>query len=1357
MALDYTDTAISSSDQAYYTLPDWFLEQNVKTAQDLTRTPDQMVLCNCSYCKRSRLHANAFDAEDQLSDELATAQAEDTSGQALDEIHYKTLAELGDSICSSFIPSDNGKLSKNSTIVFLMEDPSTYTPILEPFWMRRAVIQVTKASKVSLIYLDLEILEELGSEFHHQDKQRPGEEIWSTAGWKPDMNSFTTFLEHFFAVPSGANADKKSWKRRHHSLSTVLDAAAAVRDAKMQGEDGNDAVLVHIMMDCSLANEDLERRLLERFAEMVQGRRENGQAVTILLSTKCPFYRPGKEDFRRIGATEDLTITTISDKILDLDERNRVRTGMINTQRLRRFMRLRLTSNMFPTELLAFSSDWASADRGRDYEWFGWEMWSARDIENAITLLTGRAWRQRGSRSQRSFTDILDVLEYMDLFYDAEAGTGSQTMEEASDANDSQQPQKAWPSIVSRAGQEWEQQKSERPEQRHEALDYLMSCVGLEEPKSQFMTIKSLVDTARRQAASLGQEGFGAVFMGGPGTGKSTVAELYAHFLTELNLVPDLRFEQTTGARLAAGGLAECISIIKRFEATEDNWTNDETNPHCKKTRGILFIDGAHEMILDGVDKNFRFLMDEVRRLQGKVAFLFAGPRKQMQLFMGLSPSFRSYVPFTFQFDDFTDDELHQILVRQLHSKFQGRMRVEGGVNGVFMRILARRIGRGRGTDCFANARDVQNSLSRVLLRQADRLKKIEGLKGNTDYMFLTQTDLIGPPPTAALENSTAWKNLQDMAGLASVKQSIRALTTRLQTNYDRELAEEPPLEASLNKVFLGGPGTGKTTVAKCYAEILTELGLLSNGEVIVKSCKDFTGQYYGQSEILTKAILDSARGNVLIIDEAYGFGRDEKNIYLAAAVDTIVAKVQATSTEDRAVLLLGYKDEMEEMYRRVNPGLARRFPLSSAFEFQDFSDEELSVILDQKLQAQGFTASEEAKQVAMEVLSRSRNHPNFGNAGEVDILLDKAKAAQQIRLGESKGSGSAPLLTELKEVDFDTDYDRSDRAESQIQEAFANLVGAEALVAQFQAYQRIAQNSKHMDLDPKEQIPFNFIFRGPPGTGKTTTAQKLGRMFFDMGFLATTEVEICSASELIGEYVGQTGPKTREMFQKALGKVLFIDEAYRLASGSYEGSQGGSFGKEAVDEIVNLVTSPKYKNRLVVVLAGYDQDINHLLATNPGFGSRFSEVIEFPNISPKHCQELLVRLLQDKKLGVGSLDLPSVVAKVQGCFETLSGLPDWGNARDVENLAKSIFGRIISSSVSPPCLDVAAACVYDEMTKMIEERRKRAEAALMFRGNLVEATAQVSPAAIKPSRSSKAIQYWRRTSRAKGESAKQN
>lgn len=494
----------------------------------------------------------------------------------------------------------------------------------------------------------------------------------------------------------------------------------------------------------------------------------------------------------------------------------------------------------------------------------------------------------------------------------------------------------------------------------------------------------------------------------------------------------------------------------------------------------MILIDAAHEMVQNGANGTFNYLMDEVQRLQGQVIFLFAGPLQQMQTFMGLSPSLRSHVPFTFRFDDFTDSELHQILVQRLESKFQGKTCIEGGVNGVFMRILARRIGRGRGSGYFSNARDVHNTLLGVLQRQADRLSQSRRLQEDADNMFLTQTDLIGPPPTSTLENSTAWKKLLGITGLASVKRSVRALITHVQTNYERELAEESLVETSLNKVFLGRPGTSKTTVAKYYAQILAELGLLSNREVIVESCYDFIGKSLGHSENLTKAILDSAKGKVLIIDEAYSFGRGDR--FSEAAIDTIVSEVQATSADDRAVLLLGYKEEMEEMFLKVNPGLARRFPLASAYEFQDFSDEELHSILDQKLQAQGSTASKEAKKVAMEVINRSRNQCNFGNAGEIDILLDRAKAAQQTRLNELEGNSRMSSITEPKGLDFDIDCDRRDRAESNIQEEFAESVGADALVAKFQAYRRIAQNSRDMRLDPREQIPFNFIFRGPQG-----------------------------------------------------------------------------------------------------------------------------------------------------------------------------------------------------------------------------------------------------------------------------------
>ena len=102
-----------------------------------------------------------------------------------------------------------------------------------------------------------------------------------------------------------------------------------------------------------------------------------------------------------------------------------------------------------------------------------------------------------------------------------------------------------------------------------------------------------------------------------------------------------------------------------------------------------------------------------------------------------------------------------------------------------------------------------------------------------------------------------------------------------------------------------------------------------------------------------------------------------------------------------------------------------------------------------------------------------------------------------------------------------------------------------------------------------------------------------MGQVYYDMGFLSTAKVVECSASDLIGQYVGQTGPKTQKQLEKALGQVLFVDEAYRRAE--------GLFATEAVNELVDILTKPKFLGKMVVILAGYDDDMNRLLSVNPG------------------------------------------------------------------------------------------------------------------------------------------------------------
>lgn len=256
---------------------------------------------------------------------------------------------------------------------------------------------------------------------------------------------------------------------------------------------------------------------------------------------------------------------------------------------------------------------------------------------------------------------------------------------------------------------------------------------------------------------------------------------------------------------------------------------------------------------------------------------------------------------------------------------------------------------------------------------------------------------------------------------------------------------------------------------------------------VVEKNPADFVGSVLGESEKNTKGILASTIGKVLVIDEAYGLygggkgdeGGSQADPYKTAVIDTIVAEVQSTPGEDRCVLLLGYKDQMEDMFQKVNPGLSRRFPLDSAFVFEDFTDDELRGILDLKLKQQGFGATDQGKKVALEVLCRARNRPHFGNAGEVDILLNGAKARHQGRF--SKGRKPKNTAT-LEAQDFDEDFDRGERAETNIRVLFEGVVGCDDIVAQLKGYQEIARNMKSVDMDPREQIPFNFIFRGPPG-----------------------------------------------------------------------------------------------------------------------------------------------------------------------------------------------------------------------------------------------------------------------------------
>jgi SpoVK/Ycf46/Vps4 family AAA+-type ATPase len=329
---------------------------------------------------------------------------------------------------------------------------------------------------------------------------------------------------------------------------------------------------------------------------------------------------------------------------------------------------------------------------------------------------------------------------------------------------------------------------------------------------------------------------------------------------------------------------------------------------------------------------------------------------------------------------------------------------------------------------------------------------------------------------------------------------------------------------------------------------------------------------------------------------------------------------------------------------------------------------------LDLKLTKEKLITTEKAREVAMEVLKRASVRPNFGNGGEVDNLLSKAILARSRRIAkEKKPDGDDLDAVPLEPQDFDADYDRLSHAVKNTRALFDEFVGFEEIISKFESYQYMVQGMRMRNVDPRPYVPFTYVFKGPPGTGKTSTARKLGEIFYNMGLLAAPDVIDASASQLIGEYCGQTGPKTRRLLESALGKVLFIDEAYRL-----NGSRG-SFAEEAVSELVDAVTKPQFARKLIIVLAGYEEDMDRLLRSNQGIKSRFATEFTFRPMRTEQCIEQLRQVVG--KVGITIQPTPEMETSIRtslfSLLQRLSNDKGWASGRSIETLGERLIGQI--------------------------------------------------------------------------------
>ena len=187
-----------------------------------------------------------------------------------------------------------------------------------------------------------------------------------------------------------------------------------------------------------------------------------------------------------------------------------------------------------------------------------------------------------------------------------------------------------------------------------------------------------------------------------------------------------------------------------------------------------------------------------------------------------------------------------------------------------------------------------------------------------------------------------------------------------------------------------------------------------------------------------------------------------------------------------------------------------------------------------------------------------------------------------------------------------------------------------------------------------------HLIFAGAPGTGKTTVARIYGQLLAALGVLPRGRFREVSRRDLVGQYLGHTAEKTSAAFEAALGGVLFIDEAYTL---SRTFGSGGDFGQEAIDTLVKLMED--HRHEIVVIVAGYTDEMADFLAANPGLASRFSRTIEFENYTAAELAEILATMAENHEYALA----PELVVAARSHFQTVRRSKDFGNARDARKL----------------------------------------------------------------------------------------
>lgn len=466
----------------------------------------------------------------------------------------------------------------------------------------------------------------------------------------------------------------------------------------------------------------------------------------------------------------------------------------------------------------------------------------------------------------------------------------------------------------------------------------------------------------------------------------------------------------------------------------------------------------------------------------------------------------------------------------------------------------------------------------------------------------------------------SALEKLNSLIGLEEVKKKVSDLGKQLELAMKRKAMGLPADMPFLHARFYGNPGTGKTTVAKLLGQVYKEAGLLSKGHVVFAERKTLiAGRFYDSVNKATMDAVESAQGGILFIDEAYNlFVEDDGKDPGRDVIDSLLTVLADSEKKDWMLVMAGYPQEMENMVN-CNKGFKSRVP--HVFNFADYDASQLMQIAQLYCKEHVYALTQEAQVQLQNVISKAYagRTRNFENARYVVNLIETEVLK---KMGQRLTGIANPTREELVTIIADDIPSVTTVKESKKLQKFRQMVGLHQLKESIQGhlnYVKMCNNRMRAGLNT--QMPqLHMVFSGNPGTGKTTVADFIGEIYASMGILTEGNVIKVTKKDLVGVHVGETERKMNQVLERARGNVLFIDEAYELDPKN--DPNGG--GKPVLDALVDELGGDHLN--MIVIMAGYPEEMEQLMEYNPGLKSRFPNVFHFKDYS---VEELLKIALQ--------------------------------------------------------------------------------------------------------------------------------